>query len=148
MSIDIEESRFREGPPELEMHRADYQAIREAGFESPGELLAAYKRLAGEAQDEKATPVAGSEDVWFAEGTTILDQNRLTVGTAVTAEDAVLMAAAPKLLALAEQCVSECSECNGTGMHLIEQPSFDGEMEDCPECAEIRKVITAVEGRA
>lgn len=27
---------------ELELHRADYKAIRDAGFESPGELLAAY----------------------------------------------------------------------------------------------------------
>jgi len=34
-------------PSELEMHRGDYQAMKAAGFESPGELLAAYKRLAG-----------------------------------------------------------------------------------------------------
>ena len=34
-------------PTELEMHRADYQAVKTAGFESPGELLAAYERLAG-----------------------------------------------------------------------------------------------------
>jgi hypothetical protein len=33
------------GPTELEMHRADYAAVQEAGFESPGELLAAYKHL-------------------------------------------------------------------------------------------------------
>ena len=32
-------------PTELEMHRADYNAIKAAGFESPGELLAAYKVL-------------------------------------------------------------------------------------------------------
>ena len=148
MSINIEESRFRDGPTEIEMHQADYQAIREAGFESPGELLAAHQRLVGKAQDETAAPPAGSEDVWFAEGTTILDQNRLTVGTAVTAEDAALMAAAPKLLALAEQYASECSECNGTGMRLVEQPSFDGETELCPECAEIREVIINALGLA
>ena len=35
-------------PSELEMHRADYEAVKAAGFESPGELLAAYRRLAAE----------------------------------------------------------------------------------------------------
>jgi hypothetical protein len=30
-------------PTELEMHRADYEAIKAAGFESPGELLAEWK---------------------------------------------------------------------------------------------------------
>lgn len=42
-------------PTELEMHRADYQAVKAAGFESPGELLVAYKRLAG----TKAGPSGG-----------------------------------------------------------------------------------------
>ena len=42
-------------PTELEMHRADYQAVKAAGFDSPGELLAAYKRLAG----TKAGPSGG-----------------------------------------------------------------------------------------
>ena len=148
VSIHIQETPVRDGPSELEMHRADYQAIREAGFESPGELLAAYKRLAANANPSSAAPEdAGATDVWFAEGKVILDQNRLTVGTAVTAEDAALMAAAPELLALAEQYASECSECNGTGMRLIEQPSFDGEREDCPECAEIREVIAKAKVR-
>lgn len=32
-------------PTELELHRADYRAIKSAGFESPGELLAAYNHL-------------------------------------------------------------------------------------------------------
>lgn len=32
-------------PSELEMHRADYQSIKEAGWECPGELLAAHKVL-------------------------------------------------------------------------------------------------------
>lgn len=35
----------RGGPSELEMHRADYAAVKAAGFESPGELLAAYRQL-------------------------------------------------------------------------------------------------------
>lgn len=30
---------------ELDMHRANYRAVQEAGFESPGELLSAYKTL-------------------------------------------------------------------------------------------------------
>jgi hypothetical protein len=34
-------------PTELEMHRADYQDCKAAGFESPGELLAAHKLLSG-----------------------------------------------------------------------------------------------------
>lgn len=34
-----------EQPTELEMHRADYQDCKAAGFESPGELLSAYKTL-------------------------------------------------------------------------------------------------------
>lgn len=40
-------------PSELEMHRADYKACKKAGFESPGELLSAYKTLlarSGEAE--------------------------------------------------------------------------------------------------
>lgn len=32
-------------PTELELHRMDYTAIRNAGWECPGELLAAYKTL-------------------------------------------------------------------------------------------------------
>lgn len=32
-------------PTELEMHRADYNAIKSAGFDSPGELLSAYNTL-------------------------------------------------------------------------------------------------------
>ena len=32
-------------PSELEMHRADYQACRDAGFESQSELLSAYQTL-------------------------------------------------------------------------------------------------------
>lgn len=40
-------------PSELEMHRGDYQAVKDAGFESTGELLAAYKRLAAEKAGER-----------------------------------------------------------------------------------------------
>jgi hypothetical protein len=32
-------------PSELEMHRADYRDVKNAGFESPGELLDAYEKL-------------------------------------------------------------------------------------------------------
>lgn len=42
----IAEGSRGEGPTELEMHRADYKACKDAGWESPGELLAAYKHLA------------------------------------------------------------------------------------------------------
>lgn len=37
---------IKQRPTELEMHRADHQAVKDAGFGSPGELLNAYKRLA------------------------------------------------------------------------------------------------------
>jgi len=36
---------FLPRPGELELHRADYNAIQAAGFDSPGELLAAYREL-------------------------------------------------------------------------------------------------------
>lgn len=57
-----------------------------------------------------------------------------------------LIAAAPDLLALAKQYLSECSECNGSGTtwdrdnctHTI----------DCPDCADIRAVIAKAEGRS
>lgn len=42
--------------PELEMHRAAYQAIKDAGFESPEELLAEYKALREEDESEVVTP--------------------------------------------------------------------------------------------
>ena len=40
-------------PTELEMHRADYEYCRAAGFESPGELLAAYKPMGAEIEQLK-----------------------------------------------------------------------------------------------
>lgn len=51
--LDIESLRQRdsataeEQPSELEMHRADHQAVRAAGFHDVGELLDAYKKLQG-----------------------------------------------------------------------------------------------------
>ena len=41
--------------PELEMHRAAYQAIKNAGFESPEELLAEYRALREEDDSEVVT---------------------------------------------------------------------------------------------
>ncbi|WP_394475053.1 hypothetical protein [Ralstonia mannitolilytica] len=58
--LDIESLRQRASaatvaePSELEMHRADYQAIRAAGFHDPGELLDAYKKL--QAAQQQAEP--------------------------------------------------------------------------------------------
>lgn len=60
--------------------------------------------------------------------------------------NARLIAAAPELLALAKQYLSECSECNGSGTtwdrdnctHTV----------DCPDCADIRAVIAKAEGKA
>lgn len=43
-------------PSELEMHRADYRAIKEAGWECPGELLAAHKVLERKYAELTATP--------------------------------------------------------------------------------------------
>ena len=48
-------------PSELEMHRADYQAIRAAGFHDPGELLDAYKKL--QAAQQQAENLARSARV-------------------------------------------------------------------------------------
>lgn len=48
-------------PSELEMHRADYRACKEAGWESPGELLSAYKtqeKKLAEAQAGEARAIA------------------------------------------------------------------------------------------
>ena len=42
-------------PTELEMHRADYQSVKAAGFECVGELLAAYKVLLSKT-DHAAAP--------------------------------------------------------------------------------------------
>lgn len=45
---------------ELELHRADYQACKNAGFESPGELLSAYKTLLA-----KQAPAVAQQPVHF-----------------------------------------------------------------------------------
>lgn len=66
--------------------------------------------------------------------------------------NATLIAAAPKLLALAEQCASECASCNGTG--LVSFKTFPGGIEvdnddqPCQDCADIREVIAKATGAA
>lgn len=55
-----------------------------------------------------------------------------------------LTAAIPVLVGLIERCALECAECEGTGRHLKEQPSTDGDQEDCPECADLRSALALV----
>lgn len=55
--------------------------------------------------------------------------------------NALLIAAAPDLLALAKQFASECGECSGEGTYPF------GERGPCQECADIRAVIAKAEGR-
>lgn len=50
----------------------------------------------------------------------------------------------PVLVGLIERCASECAECEGTGQHLKEQPSLNGEREDCPDCADLRSAAALV----
>lgn len=53
-------------PTELELHRGDYNACKEAGFESPGELLAAYKYLlANRITEQDAREIAFQYNNWF-----------------------------------------------------------------------------------
>lgn len=64
---------------------------------------------------------------------------------AETLANARLIAAAPDLLALAQQYASECAECGGTGTvesfaDLIGGESVP-EREPCDQCADIRAVI-------
>ena len=59
-------------PSELELHRADYQACKGAGFESPGELLDAYEKLqsrlaAAEKDAERWCEVKANPDFEIAE---------------------------------------------------------------------------------
>ena len=60
--------------------------------------------------------------------------------TAVTHPDALLIATAPDLLALAHQYASECGDCAGTRVCPDDEP--------CTECADIWRVIDKAEGRA
>lgn len=58
--------------------------------------------------------------------------------------DARLIEAAPDLLALAEQYLSECGECAGTGIQVGVNPAGDYDKAfdaDCVECKFIRDVI-------
>lgn len=69
-------------------------------------------------------------------------------GRPLTDEDmanAVLIARAPKLLALAHKFARECVECAGTG--TLRAPAT-GEVEDCHFCADIHAEIRAAEGRS
>lgn len=61
----------------------------------------------------------------------------------VSAADMALIAAAPDLLALAKQYLSECSSCDGTG----EIGWSEAEASPCPDCEDIRAVINKAEGR-
>ncbi|MHB1826669.1 MAG: hypothetical protein ACYCV6_03110 [Steroidobacteraceae bacterium] len=54
----------------------------------------------------------------------------------------------PALVELIERCASECAECEGTGLRLKEQPSPDGEREDCPDCADLRSALTLASSAA
>lgn len=56
--------------------------------------------------------------------------------------NARLIAAAPDLLALAEQYASECAECDGKGI-----PEFgESAGKPCTQCADIRSVIAKATG--
>lgn len=58
--------------------------------------------------------------------------------------NARLMAAAPELLVIAQECAEACAECNGTGV-----PEFgDDAGKSCPDCADVRAVIAKATGVA
>ncbi len=54
--------------------------------------------------------------------------------------NADLIAAAPKLYALAQQYASECGECAGTGVCPDDEP--------CEECLFIRVILDEINGKA
>lgn len=59
-------------------------------------------------------------------------------------DNARLIASAPDLLALAEQYLSECAECSGTGVQVGLNPAGDYDKAfdaDCADCKFIRDVI-------
>ena len=83
--------------------------------------------------------------VWgTGDGTRIDDETRA---------NACLIATAPDLLALVKQYASECADCDGTGR----APSFENNVPgditkgvhmveiDCPDCADIRAVLSKAE---
>lgn len=62
----------------------------------------------------------------------------------IQAANARLISAAPALLDLAKQYLSECGECSGTGVQIGINPGgdFDSNYDrPCEECADIRAVI-------
>jgi hypothetical protein len=75
----------------------------------------------------------------------------------MTKADAHLLRSAPDLLALAKQYASECTGCDGKGV-ITKQYGGDGygdrcaaladAEQSCEDCADIRKIIDAAEGRS
>jgi hypothetical protein len=62
--------------------------------------------------------------------------------------NARLIAAAPDLLALAQQYASECAECNGTGsVQAFSASGHPAGTLDCDACASIREVVANATGR-
>lgn len=63
--------------------------------------------------------------------------------------NALLIAAAPELLALAKQYAEECATCGGFGECDLPVEGTDDELESVPciDCADIRAVIAKAEGR-
>ena len=62
-------------------------------------------------------------------------------------DNARLIAAAPDLLALAQQYASECSSCDGAGkVQMLSATGHPAGEVDCEDCADIRAVITKAEG--
>ena len=71
----------------------------------------------------------------------IKDGSRTIAYIAIGAEAwSPLLAASPKLLAIAQRYVSECGECAGVGI--------DPEDHDCEYCQEVRQVIKEAKGEA
>lgn len=91
MTIDSVDARCEDGQIEIGF----FQGEENAGTIPVTVAGAVRLRAALDEAIEAACKPEAVTEVWFAEGTTILDENRLTVGTAVTAADAELMAQAP-----------------------------------------------------
>lgn len=63
----------------------------------------------------------------------------------VNRANARLIAAAPKLLALARQYASECGECQGEGL-LPYDSCYGRKGDQCPQCEEVRALIVEAAG--
>lgn len=76
-----------------------------------------------------------SNERWHADGGTVRDENGLAVACVVGQDkdnsDAVLMSAAPQMLAKLQEIAGECAGCGSYG---------------CAECADIRAVIAMATG--